>query len=151
MKANELRIWNYLQDQNGNFLLVIHISTESIQTTVLDRSKYPLPNGWQMQPIPITPEILEKCGFELYDNYTDESLGDFIFESYRKWKSKYIYIAIHNRQEGGYDCGLSRQLTDLVPVDEIDANSFNVCELIYLHQLQNIYFAITGEELEVKL
>ncbi len=150
MKANELRIGNYVKAPLGEIMRVDQVGHLDFPDYIHARNETEFgQNGFE--GIELTPEILEKCGFGLYDNYTDESLGDFIFESYRKWKSKYIYIAIHNRQEGGYDCGLSRQLTDVVPVDKIDANSFNVCELIYLHQLQNIYFALTGEELEVKL
>jgi len=151
MKANELRIGNYLQDQNGNTLVVVHLSNESIGATVVDRAKYPLPDGWQMQPIEINSYILENCGFELYDNYTDDSFVDFIFESYRIWKSKYIYIAIHNNQEGGYDLGLSRQLQETIQIDEIDSDSINITSLKYLHQLQNLYYSITGKELKVKI
>ena len=33
--------------------------------------------------------------------------------------------------------------------DELDQNVF-LSDIIYVHQLQNLYFALTGEELEIK-
>ena len=80
--------------------------------------------GWQdgpeINPIPLTKELLLKCGFE-------EEFGGIIY---------------YNRNQGiefnfsnGW-CTASRGEYDIVDVQ-------------YLHQLQNLYFALTGEELEV--
>jgi hypothetical protein len=67
-------------------------------------------------PIPLTPEILLKSGFEAFDD------GWYILESFT-WN---IYDKL------------------------IRWNSFQLkCQ--YLHQLQNLYFALTGEELEISL
>ena len=159
MKANELRIGNYLQDQNGNILLVIHISTESIQTTVLDRIKYPLPNGWQMEPIPLTPEILEKCGFGKDDESYFNEAGEKIHQS-DSFKLRTKNSKLHIR----YLYQTKEFLFWLTYNYEPERNSIHSSELfyykdqlvfrkseIYLHQLQNLIFALTGEELEVKL
>lgn len=71
-----------------------------------------------ISPIPLTEEILLKCGLEY-------QRPDFIKGSFaiRDFDGGYIYL-------NGLDGGLIYE---------------------YLHQLQNLYFALTGEELEVKL
>lgn len=76
-------------------------------------------------PIPITPEILEKCGFEYWTldhDCTDPN------DAY--WVHKKMKFAINNIKW---------------TVQKLDV------KLSYLHQLQNLYFALTGEELEINL
>ena len=141
MKANELRIGNYLQDQNGNILLVIHISTESIQTTVLDRIKYPLPNGWQMEPIPLTPEILEKCGFE--NDYKNSGSKWHKKQYFTDCKEAAEVMIINVNPENGR--------VAIYDEESYESPAMTGKSILYLHQLQNLYFALTGEELEVKL
>ena len=74
------------------------------------------------KPIPLTPEILEKCGFEevykspMHSTYWMEGL------SYYFWYEKGNQYA---------DC------------KGLQVN----CK--HLHQLQNLYFALTGEELTI--
>lgn len=77
------------------------------------------------EPIPLTEDILLKCGFE----YKAKSkLGVDSFGE--------IFIA-----DNGI-CHIS---------DERDTNYSFMAKCEYLHQLQNLYFALTGEELNVKL
>ena len=77
-----------------------------------------------LEPIPLTPELLEKCGFE-YDN--------------------------------GRECwGMDRECIDIniSPKEigiEVDCWENSLIKCNYLHQLQNMHYAITGKELEVKL
>lgn len=79
----------------------------------------------QFEPIPLTPEILEKAGFssgsEIY--YT---LDFFVITKsidHQTWEFKIKTSWAENRTIG----------------------------LRYVHQLQNLYFALTGTELEIKL
>lgn len=74
----------------------------------------------EMEPIPLTPEILEMAGFEVPDGYNDTVL----------YKDG-IMIDFH--------------------LGEYKLRENNRIKLKYLHQLQNLYFALTGEELEIKL
>ena len=71
--------------------------------------------SWEVYPIPLTLEVLEKCGFEVSNigNHIFYKNGVIIFFENGKW---------------GISCD-SR------------------CSLNYLHQLQNLYFALTGKEL----
>ena len=109
IKANELRIGNWVRDSDG-FNKVIHIEesffyTEMFKNTFAD-----------IKPIPLTEEILLKCGFEKLGLIKYELNGVALNI---KWSSYFIH-----RFE---------------------------TEIKYLHQLQNLYFALKGEELEINL
>lgn len=77
-------------------------------------------------PVPIMPEILERCGF----GKSDEDLFVFelngIYVEYLLDDSKYYLSA----NQGEYWIG----------------DGFT-----YVHQLQNLYFALTGEELVINI
>lgn len=81
----------------------------------------------RISPIPLTEEMLLKCGFN-YDKEED------------CWKICGLFI----RKE---DCGFRIYI-------ECEDAWYSGCyfnDFRYLHQLQNIYFDLTGKELEVKL
>lgn len=71
MQISGLRIGNFLVDSlTGELLKVIEIKESGFTTSVIDRSKFPLPKGWQAKSIPLTKDWVSKFGF------TDtESLG----------------------------------------------------------------------------
>jgi hypothetical protein len=119
MKASELRIGNLLRDKvTKTELKVIKLTEKDIVTFVIDRSKFPLQDGWGIEPIPLTEEWLFKLGFE-----TDHI----------EWWNGIICLGIF--KDGIY----------YLPTDQI---SFRIGkEIEYVHQLQNLYFALTGEEL----
>jgi hypothetical protein len=89
----------------------------------------------EFEPIPLTPEILEKCGFE---KSKEEVYGE-----------EYLGLKLYN--------GICRYEICFFPGNTFTSISlFHKGELIgrtweYLHQLQNLYFALTGQELNVKL
>lgn len=83
-----------------------------------------------IQPIPLTPEILEKCGF----HNEDKGLG----EDYWKLKRRLCKE------------GWSEKFTLYLPYFNLSTYTGNVY-LKPLHQLQNLYFALTGQELEINL
>jgi len=118
IKANELRIGNWVY--YGESIRPITAIHETSQRRAVGVSNL-LTEFESIKPIPLTPEILEKCGFE---------------------KSTDHY--------GGY---LSPKF-DLAAIRIKDNNTwFNGCwetKVEHLHQLQNLYLALTGEELEIK-
>ena len=80
---------------------------------------------FDFEGIPLTPEILEKAGFILRGFYYHFPNHDiFKLEQY---KLKNSYWLRHNTQS----------------IDSVRIN--------YLHQLQNLYFSLTGEELQIEL
>ncbi|MBX3253922.1 MAG: hypothetical protein KF862_07240 [Chitinophagaceae bacterium] len=85
-----------------------------------------------IDPIPITPEMLKKCGFDQVNGcYFDKTL----------W-NKYNVLR--------YDNGAN--------VFILESRNYEQAERVYLpniikyiHQLQNAYYILTGKELEINL
>jgi hypothetical protein len=122
MKVSELRIGNLLRDKvTKTELRVIKLTEQDIVTHVIDRSMFPLQDGWGIEPIPLTEERLLKFGF------TDEE--------------DYLELEIHESLSIIY-VGYLALMLDGVIIQINDVNSDKV------HQLQNLYFALTGEELK---
>ena len=83
----------------------------------------------QIAPIPLTEEWLVKFGFEL--NGEDYIIPNFIFEIRKKLKSHSdVFVLFHDSND----------------MDEI----MESVEISHIHQLQNLYFALTNEELKIK-
>jgi hypothetical protein len=78
-----------------------------------------------VSPIPLTPEILEKAGFV-----------------------KGLSSAIHRRQD------YQMERFGIICICNSENQFFvngRLVVLKYVHQLQNLYFALTGEELNIEL
>lgn len=137
MKANELRIGNWIDAMKGNFF----DRKGFVQVSSIDN--YGI-NDWQdmgasgsllfdyINGIPLTPEILESCGFEKFS-----AIG--LLKCYA------IMIDKENEIELLITVGQQYAFMEL-PGWQNQNNKLN-----YLHQLQNLYFALTGEELTVNL
>jgi hypothetical protein len=93
-----------------------------------------------IQPIPLTEELLLKFGFEKDSDF---------------WYTKKYFTDLEYRTEEmsvSYNIHSNR----LAIYDSIEETSADVCSypiytakrLMHLHQLQNLYFALTGEELQ---
>jgi hypothetical protein len=121
MEAKDLRI--------GNWFLGDCTEGKFHQITaneILDFYDDPLDDYYQ--PIPLTEEWLLKLGFEYNDNY----------ENYRVKANEY-YNSV--KLDDGIWCYNN---------DNSDAGCYFVTEIKHVHQLQNLYFALTGQELTLK-
>lgn len=119
IQSNELRIGNYT-----NFGIVYLIENECFYTK---KDEVSYKNKWaDIQPIPLTPEILEKCGF---DGNNHKRRFKKVIES-----SLTMYF-----QDGVFS------------LEDYDWFAQNLDHIKNLHQLQNLYYALTGTELEIKL
>ncbi len=85
-----------------------------------------------LEPIPLEPEILEKCGFVKIND------TDFHKQLYKKENCDY-YICLESNEMIKYGGSYG----DYCEIGDV--------EIKYLHQLQNCYFVLTGNELEVIL
>jgi hypothetical protein len=81
-------------------------------------------------PIPLTPEILEACGFK--DGVIVTRYEAIIVKEYK------------TTTQGVFKGKWCMMLCDSIPYQL--QHHFQ-----YLHELQNLFFALTGKELEVKL
>lgn len=75
-----------------------------------------------INPIPLTPEWLLKLGFKKNEDYLQEE----VYENEN--------FQLTNECDNGWFCG----------------NEETHLEIKYVHQLQNLYHALTGKELELK-
>jgi hypothetical protein len=83
----------------------------------------------QLEPIQITPEWLERLGFEM----VDDDKGFYQIDCGKK--SKLLYDLDFKLAEIGV---------------EWNENTEEMKHIKYVHQLQNLYHALTGEELQIK-
>jgi len=113
MKANELRVGNYIYYDNQ----LMEVDHSEI-TDLYFQEDCPF-----HKPIPLTEEWLDKFGFKVNDceNYQTEY----------KYQLNNPFIIL-DRKDGYF---------------YIDATNL---EIKYVHQIQNLYFALIGEELEIK-
>ena len=121
IKSNELRIGNLFKDKHSNTIIEV-IGLNKTQITFSGSFN----NKWQAEPIPLTEEILLKCGFEKRNHIYD---GVFYL---LKIKDPNIKIKI------------DKTYTIIEGIKTI-----NHCK--NLHQLQNLYFVLTGKELNVNI
>lgn len=136
MKPEELRINNLVQDPNGNIGCVARIEKCSIE--VLHEEGYLIVREpfTYLEPIPLTEQWLLDFEFEKVDE------EDFV----NCWKKDESDIAcffdntmsIFHRIYLRDDC-VACTTSEL---DEVDIK--------HVHQLQNLYFALTGKELTKK-
>ena len=117
IKANELRIGNWVIGHEDEALQL-----ESISPFELGIFNF----RWEwlkyIKLIPLTEEILLKCGAVKKDKY---------FE----FKETLLRLTFNN---GLWHCSIGD-----------DKHGFMFRFIKYLHQLQNLYFALTADELEV--
>lgn len=125
MKANELRIGNVIQLINGSNRMVLGVSMDNV-TGLTDISTYPEDKSQidtkpskYYQPIPITEEWLVKLGFTKQDEITFV-LDDELIQIY---KGEFYYSLSITAKDSRF--------------------------IGFVHQLQNIYFVMTGEELTI--
>lgn len=85
-----------------------------------------LPDGWQAEPIPLTDKWLTKLGVETV--FTNSDGGD------------------HYYKLGGGDFLFSCEYGNTYRLLDIDL----LVNFEFVHQLQNLYFVLMGEELTVK-
>lgn len=147
MKANELRSGSIISI-NRKFVVVDHIRSHDFSTTINDGFTIIFNNGNletddndSIEPIPLTPSVLEAAGFEVYH----KNLGT-------KWhKNNYFtdckeaaeIMCLSLNPENGR-CGIS-------DTDSESSPAMTGRRILYLHQLQNLYFALTGTELEIDI
>lgn len=127
MKSNELRIGNYLETKtikwNQVHAQVYHIEHDRLS---LEYAGDPSINRnyYDVYPIPLTEKWLLDFGF------TQDQWGNFYIGENPITKDYLFYIKTNSTGVFFYRNGHHK--------------------IQYVHQLQNLYFALTGEELKLK-
>jgi hypothetical protein len=119
IKENEIRIGNWVIDNTREKSRYIKLDSNEVYELIGT-------GNWDyIEPIPLTPEILEKAGFEedkLHECYVIKQFG----------------------------CGVAIEFFD----NEINLVGHKSAEDLpckYVHQLQNLIYSLTGEELMIEL
>jgi hypothetical protein len=133
MRSNELRIGNYL-----DWIVKedVHFGIARVEGMFLDHGQWFIDNDLrhcihidELKPIPLTEEWLIKFGFE-------RSAKTFVDGAYA--------VTFRRAKDGGwaiYDTSTDEGTNYLTP-------NLGFCE--HVHQLQNLYFALTNIELTIK-
>lgn len=121
IQANEIRIGNYIAD--------IWTPNGLFKVTELRKDKIFYGNCFKakyddIRPIPLTEDILIKAGFLQFDSHCEDAKGVYEYYNYK------------------YDI-----YDQILFVEEWR----RVAKIGYLHQLQNLIFALTGEEIKIEL
>ncbi len=130
LKANELRIGNKFQDKKGNVLTCYGVTCDEHEHKGI--VWYDLELGFYLDlkecfPVKLTESILKDAGFSMCEN--NYKYWCLLFEDIEHMgiciENGYAFIG----QKGG----------------RVKTNS----RIKHVHQLQNLYFALTGEELTI--
>ena len=124
ISANELRIGNMIE-ANGPMMEVKAIYSDHVELCLNGAEA----DNWDedleaCNGIPLTPEVLEACRFFCMV-VSDKS-------RYPIYRKEY-YIEIIQKEENMFFFSFNRRFV----------------EIKYLHQLQNLYFALTGHDLPI--
>lgn len=92
-----------------------------------------------LSPIPLTPELLEAAGAE-YIGKTEDV--------YKLPLNQYEYFVFGKMKT---DKVFPMQELHFIDNEADEAFPYSLNEIEYLHQLQNLFFVHTGQELEIKL
>jgi hypothetical protein len=111
MKANELRIGNYIKFHNT----ITKVEGFSIWDNLIQSDNFAERELKDFEPIPLTEEWLLKVDWNVYNYLCINSYFEL---------DKYGHLYYQNDYTG--------------------------INIKYLHQLQNLYFALTAEELTIK-
>lgn len=150
IQPNEVRIGNYFR-VNGVFTRLLGVSAmhEASFRFLFDDKNFHVKretDGDIIEPIQLTPDILSKCGFEerLINGIIPHWFILCAPQRYRKQFELFFRFGSYTSTPPNVcdEQGWSPYN------DSGDRHSFDIK---YLHQLQNLYFALTGEDLDVKL
>jgi hypothetical protein len=122
MKANELRIGNWFKSVKFEVPVQCELSDLHELCVRSDGAYNDPPIDEMFEPIPLTEEWLLKFGFV--------KIGEY-------WYKERFFIEM-----------LFGRLNLRITIN--NAESAYASSVQYVHQLQNLYFALTGNELEIK-
>jgi hypothetical protein len=124
IQANELKVGNWVFDNDYQTKVKLIYAPPAI-----------LLNELSLIPIELTCEILTDCGFKTDDN------GNQWFNL----QTHYLELIL---AADGFYYPIYVQMPELSCEPE---QRINLQRIKYVHQLQNLYFILTGEELEITL
>lgn len=132
IKPQEFRLGNYLMHKTGVRILTVRCTTDHLALIAKGGEK-------DLFPVVLSASVLEKCGFAENKKYPllPESREFILVVPVMGSGNMEVRAYIKNNKEA-----FGRAMLSGVPV----SNNF-----FHLHQLQNLFYALTAQELEVML
>lgn len=133
MKASELRIGNLIFD-----LTMSPVQVRGTGTSCIWISENGPGTELAFTPIPLTEEWLVKFGFK----GINKPNSHYVINDPNGYKDTHkisIFLTLNSQWQIAFSDELAGY-KDYIPTTKIE----------YVHQLQNLYFALTGEELTIK-
>ena len=139
MKATELRIGNLVYCGDKEIHKITYIQNDILEGVCVSKEGgHLVPNNY-FAPIPLTEEWLLRFGFKKRDK-SHYSLYYELRMEFNKGMSMKIFCLTQFWKDGS-----------VCVLDPSNLNTImNQTEIKYVHTLQNLYFALTGEELKIK-
>lgn len=132
---------NYKEARAGNLVMYdnrlfqIEAISRSLPCLNTDEFGIGVVDWGNIQPIVLSPEILEKCGFTL--NHVDQLA--IVLNSMDR------HLELNAEVNGNYFFSIN-QMGEFG-----DSSNVTLNYIQYLHQLQNLYWCLCGKELEINL
>lgn len=130
--VKDIMLGNFVKDKNGDIVVVGKVHRDSVA------------DKWggitfddEIEPIPVTVDILKRIGFEEYEDLPLE--GNF----FRYWDKDYKY------KLDVRDFWTNSQRKWYIHIDNDVCNTIGSGEFDYLHELQNLTRIITGFSLPI--
>ena len=123
MKANELRIGNIVIQGE---IVRIQESSARVKYELDGQDRLSYVDYDILEPIPLTEEWLIKFDLML-DTKSDEIVR------YSMIRFPDFTVILQNNEQG-----------------QVEFNGYHICYVNFVHQFQNLYFALTGKELTIK-
>ncbi len=144
MIAKELRLGNIIEFE-GELCRVKEIDHQGVKVEFLKKDETIWIDLFQLNEVTLTKEILLKVkGVHEQSNK--------IFSSYYSLKVKRdIHFLITDIGTPNFIIGLTQLGLDEKPEDVVSLWNWDYDNDIKLHQFQNLYFALTNQELEINL
>ncbi len=144
IQPQDLRIGNWVKIDDGRddgALFKVHGASSHNSGHVYDNEDaiYGID---QIKPIPLTGEWLKDFGFWQFDYYTIQNTWNISLERNRVLSIG--NVATPNEMVFLYEVN-KEHIKEVVTIRNYDYDS-----KMYVHQLQNLYYALTGEELTIK-
>lgn len=135
MKASELRIGNLLEFSNGiQPTKIITVGRRFFSSASIEKEDGDFEITPYYRPIEITEDLLLKCGFTNHNNNIySKSFNDLNLKK----------LVVFKSDDRATKCGVGfadyytgKETSELLPT-----------EIMYVHQLQNLWFCLVGSEL----
>jgi hypothetical protein len=140
IKANDLRVGNLFTPIRGNFISYKMFDKKTPEVvTMTAQGIVDFESGFiEIKPIVLTEELLLKCGFKKQRLITNPIYSI-------KTKKQQLYFSVF---ETGESFDHDKPLKEPKKWYSFNENKYYI-KIKYFHQLQNLYYALTNEELTI--